>query len=169
MSFSVLLGNRKKMPRSVFTVFIVVCLFRHLHFIYLTLILRVICFLFAVNVAVAAAFSSFQLTFTSTDFNCQPTNTFQNSHLHLFFTVPAIGVDVGGTLTKLVYFEPNDEDESGGELEAKVLKNIRRYLTKHSAYGNTGHRDIHLQVSTVKQINLFALYVKFFFRLKNSQ
>ena len=55
-------------------------------------------------------------------------------------------MDVGGTLTKLVYFEPNDEDEPSGELEAKVLKNIRRYLTKHSAYGNTGHRDIHLQV-----------------------
>lgn len=64
------------------------------------------------------------------------------------YSVPAIGVDVGGTLTKLVYFEPNDEDEPEGELEAKVLKNIRRYLTKNSAYGKTGHRDIHLQVIT---------------------
>jgi type II pantothenate kinase len=60
--------------------------------------------------------------------------------------VPAIGVDVGGTLTKLVYFEPNDEDEPDSEIEAKVLKNIRRYLTKNSAYGRTGHRDKHLQV-----------------------
>ena len=66
--------------------------------------------------------------------------------------MPAIGVDVGGTLTKLVYFEPNDEDEPEGELEAKVLKNIRRYLTKNSAYGKTGHRDIHLQVSNNLQV-----------------
>lgn len=68
--------------------------------------------------------------------------------------MPAIGVDVGGTLTKLVYFEPNDEDEPEGELEAKVLKNIRRYLTKNSAYGKTGHRDIHLQVSDNLQVFL---------------
>jgi len=58
-------------------------------------------------------------------------------------------VDVGGTLTKLVYFEPNDEDEPASEVEAKVLKNIRRYLTKNSAYGKTGHRDIHLQVLSI--------------------
>ena len=69
--------------------------------------------------------------------------------------MPAIGVDVGGTLTKLVYFEPNDEDEPEGELEAKVLKNIRRYLTKNSAYGKTGHRDIHLQVSNNLQVLFF--------------
>lgn len=54
-----------------------------------------------------------------------------------------------------MYFEPNDEDEPEGELEAKVLKNIRRYLTKNSAYGKTGHRDIHLQVSNDLQIALF--------------
>lgn len=65
-------------------------------------------------------------------------------------TLPAIGVDVGGTLTKLVYFEPNDEDEPASEVEARVLKNIRRYLTKNSAYGKTGHRDIHLQMDNVE-------------------
>lgn len=73
--------------------------------------------------------------------------------------MPAIGVDVGGTLTKLVYFEPNDEDEPEGELEAKVLKNIRRYLTKNSAYGKTGHRDIHLQVR--KTLTFVTLYIYF--------
>lgn len=76
--------------------------------------------------------------------------------------MPAIGVDVGGTLTKLVYFEPNDEDEPEGELEAKVLKNIRRYLTKNSAYGKTGHRDIHLQVSNLT----FKFKSVFFFKSK---
>jgi type II pantothenate kinase len=60
--------------------------------------------------------------------------------------MPWFGMDIGGTLTKLVYFEPND-DEPEGDQEAKVLRNIRRYLTKNSAYGQTGHRDIHLQVS----------------------
>lgn len=72
---------------------------------------------------------------------------FQSLHL----LVPAIGVDVGGTLTKLVYFEPNDEDEPASEVEARVLKNIRRYLTKNSAYGKTGHRDIHLQVFIINK------------------
>lgn len=65
--------------------------------------------------------------------------------------MPWFGMDIGGTLTKLVYFEPND-DEPEGDQEAKVLRNIRRYLTKNSAYGKTGHRDIHLQVSTTRQL-----------------
>ncbi|KAK7571880.1 hypothetical protein V9T40_014352 [Parthenolecanium corni] len=58
--------------------------------------------------------------------------------------MPWFGMDIGGTLSKLVYFEPEDinEDEN---MEIETLKNIRRYLTKNSAYGKTGHRDIHLQ------------------------
>lgn len=60
--------------------------------------------------------------------------------------MPWFGMDIGGTLTKLVYFEPND-DEAERDQEAKILRNIRRYLTRNSAYGKTGHRDIHLQVS----------------------
>lgn len=59
-------------------------------------------------------------------------------------------MDIGGTLTKLVYFEPND-DEQEKDHEAKILRNIRHYLTKNSAYGKTGHRDIHLQVSTTNK------------------
>lgn len=61
--------------------------------------------------------------------------------------MPWFGMDIGGTLSKLVYFEPEDinEDEN---MEIETLKNIRRYLTKNSAYGKTGHRDIHLQVSS---------------------
>lgn len=62
--------------------------------------------------------------------------------------MPWFGMDIGGTLTKLVYFEPKDLTAADDELyeEAEILRNIRRYLTKHSAYGNTGHRDTHLQV-----------------------
>lgn len=67
--------------------------------------------------------------------------------------MPWFGMDIGGTLTKLVYFEPND-DEQERDQEAKILRNIRRYLTKNSAYGKTGHRDIHLQVSTTNWQNI---------------
>lgn len=60
--------------------------------------------------------------------------------------MPWFGMDIGGTLTKLVYFEPKDITPDELYQEAEILKNIRRYLTKHSAYGQTGHRDTHLQV-----------------------
>lgn len=65
----------------------------------------------------------------------------------LFAAMPWFGMDIGGTLTKLVYFEPKDITPDELDQEAEILRNIRRYLTKNSAYGKTGHRDIHLQVS----------------------
>lgn len=64
--------------------------------------------------------------------------------------MPWFGMDIGGTLTKLVYFEPKDITADELYEEAEILRNIRRYLTKHSAYGKTGHRDTHLQVSNHK-------------------
>ncbi|KAK9508711.1 hypothetical protein O3M35_006203 [Rhynocoris fuscipes] len=63
--------------------------------------------------------------------------------------MPWFGMDIGGTLTKLVYFEPKDITQDEENEEVEVLKNIRRYLTKNSAYGKTGHRDIHLQMDDV--------------------
>lgn len=60
--------------------------------------------------------------------------------------MPWFGMDIGGTLSKLVYFEPKDMTPDEALLEIETLKNIRRYLTKNSAYGKTGHRDVHLQV-----------------------
>ncbi|XP_055529130.1 pantothenate kinase 3 isoform X1 [Wyeomyia smithii] len=65
-------------------------------------------------------------------------------------SMPWFGMDIGGTLTKLVYFEPKDITPGELDQEAKVLRNIRRYLTKHSAYGDTGHRDTHLQMDDVE-------------------
>ncbi|XP_058832430.1 pantothenate kinase 3 isoform X2 [Topomyia yanbarensis] len=65
-------------------------------------------------------------------------------------SMPWFGMDIGGTLTKLVYFEPKDITPGELDQEATVLRNIRRYLTKHSAYGNTGHRDTHLQMDDVE-------------------
>lgn len=61
--------------------------------------------------------------------------------------MPWFGMDIGGTLCKLVYFEPKDL-EAGAE-EGEIIRNIRRYLTKNSAYGKTGYRDTHLQVDNV--------------------
>ena len=64
----------------------------------------------------------------------------------MFLAMPWFGMDIGGTLSKLVYFEPKDITRDEADAEVETLKNIRRYLTKNSAYGKTGHRDTHLQV-----------------------
>lgn len=61
--------------------------------------------------------------------------------------MPWFGMDIGGTLTKLVYFEPKDITPDELDQEAEILRNIRRYLTRNSAYGKTGYRDTHLQVN----------------------
>lgn len=60
--------------------------------------------------------------------------------------MPWFGMDIGGSLCKLVYFEPKDITKVEADSEVETLRNIRRYLTKNSAYGKTGHRDTHLQV-----------------------
>ncbi|MBN3276705.1 PANK2 kinase, partial [Polyodon spathula] len=44
---------------------------------------------------------------------------------------PWFGVDIGGTLVRLVYFEPKD---------------IRTYLMSNVAYCSTGIRDVHLEL-----------------------
>lgn len=74
--------------------------------------------------------------------------------------MPWFGMDIGGTLCKLVYFEPKDVTEDEAEAEIETLRNIRKYLTKNSAYGNTGHRDMHLQVSATdfKRQRLYGEY-----------
>lgn len=69
--------------------------------------------------------------------------------------MPWFGMDIGGSLTKLVYFEPKDGGKDEAEKELETLRNIRRYLTKNSAYGKTGHRDTHLQVSSL----FFFVYI----------
>uniref|UniRef100_A0AC34QVZ6 Pantothenate kinase 1 n=1 Tax=Panagrolaimus sp. JU765 TaxID=591449 RepID=A0AC34QVZ6_9BILA len=65
--------------------------------------------------------------------------------------MPWFGLDIGGTLTKLVYFEPTDRDEFI-DTEEEVLrgKTIRHYLVNNKAYGETGIRDEHLQLNNVK-------------------
>ncbi|XP_066535722.1 pantothenate kinase 2, mitochondrial isoform X2 [Hoplias malabaricus] len=55
-------------------------------------------------------------------------------------------MDIGGTLVKLVYFEPKDITAEEEQEEVESLKSIRRYLTSHTAYGKTGIRDVHLEM-----------------------
>ncbi len=66
--------------------------------------------------------------------------------LAFFPAFPWFGMDIGGTLVKLVYFEPKDITAEEEQEEVESLKSIRRYLTSNVAYGNTGIRDVHLGV-----------------------
>lgn len=65
------------------------------------------------------------------------------SHIAAF---PWFGMDIGGTLVKLVYFEPKDITAEEEQEEVENLKSIRRYLTSNTAYGKTGIRDVHLEL-----------------------
>ncbi|XP_069060842.1 pantothenate kinase 2, mitochondrial isoform X1 [Pleurodeles waltl] len=56
---------------------------------------------------------------------------------------PWFGLDIGGTLVKLVYFEPKDITAEEEQEEVENLKSIRKYLTSNVAYGSTGIRDVH--------------------------
>lgn len=59
--------------------------------------------------------------------------------------LPYYGIDIGGTLVKLVYFEPvNMEDVTNDEIE--TLQSIRGMLLSSVAYGTTGVRDAHLEI-----------------------
>ena len=59
---------------------------------------------------------------------------------------PWCGLDIGGTLTKLVYFEPLSLLANEEIQEKESLKSIRKYLTLNTAYGTTGIRDQHLEL-----------------------
>ncbi|XP_072563332.1 pantothenate kinase 3-like [Paramormyrops kingsleyae] len=59
---------------------------------------------------------------------------------------PWFGMDIGGTLAKLVYFEPKDITTEEEQEETENLKNIRSCLTSNVAYGSTGIRDVHLEM-----------------------
>ncbi|KHN77364.1 Pantothenate kinase 1 [Toxocara canis] len=65
--------------------------------------------------------------------------------------MPWFGIDIGGTLVKLVYFEPRDHDDVL-ETEEELLRGrtIQRYLITNKAYGESGVRDDHLQLNDVE-------------------
>lgn len=57
---------------------------------------------------------------------------------------PWFGMDIGGTLVKLVYFEPVDITAEEEQEEVENLKSIRRYLTSNVAYGMCAHTHVPL-------------------------
>jgi len=61
--------------------------------------------------------------------------------------MPWFGMDIGGTLVKLVYFEPTDSSADEIDSELDSVKLIRHYLKTNAAYGKTGTRDTHLQMN----------------------
>ena len=63
--------------------------------------------------------------------------SFFTALLMFLLAMPWFGMDIGGTLTKLVYFEPHDVDMEGMD-EKETLCIIRKYLTGNIAYGKTG-------------------------------
>ncbi|KAM9210783.1 pantothenate kinase 3-like [Dugong dugon] len=64
---------------------------------------------------------------------------------------PWFGMDIGGTLVKLSYFQPTDI--TAEEEQVERLKSIRKYLTSNVAYGSIGIRDVHLEL---KDLTLFG-------------
>ncbi|KAI6224934.1 AP-3 complex subunit delta [Aphelenchoides besseyi] len=62
--------------------------------------------------------------------------------------MPWFGMDIGGTLTKLVYFEPADTKFLDDD-ETRLATTIHQYLLNNKAYGETGIRDEHLQLNGV--------------------
>ena len=59
-------------------------------------------------------------------------------------------MDIGGTLTKLIYFEPDLLEAVGNEKEWETIKTIHRYLIGQTAYGKSGIRDKHLEIPNVR-------------------
>lgn len=57
--------------------------------------------------------------------------------------MPWLGLDIGGSLVKVVFFDPK-ETLCG---EEKILERTRLYLKSSKAYGATGKRDDHLEMS----------------------
>lgn len=84
---------------------------------------------------------------------------FLKSNSFLVFPLPSpafpwFGMDIGGTLVKLVYFEPVDITAEEEQEEVENLKSIRRYLTSNVAYGMT--------IYTIYEMN-FVISFKFSF------
>ncbi|XP_074663572.1 pantothenate kinase 1-like [Strix aluco] len=62
---------------------------------------------------------------------------------------PWFGMDIRGTLVKLVYFEPKDITAEEEQEEVENVKSIRKYLTSNTAYGKTGIRDVRLELKNL--------------------
>ena len=72
--------------------------------------------------------------------------------IDIFYSLvfPWFAIDIGGTLVKLVYFEPLDLTADEVRTEGEILMNIRHYLTSHRAYGEDGVRDDALELKNIE-------------------
>ncbi|CEF64089.1 Fumble [Strongyloides ratti] len=60
------------------------------------------------------------------------------------------GMDIGGTLVKLVYFEPDVFNHSDiSDIDREKTNLIHKYLVSNKAYGDTGVRDEHLELKNI--------------------
>jgi len=77
---------------------------------------------------------------------------FMNKFFSFFSEIafPWSGIDIGGTLVKLVYFEPLDLTPDEIRTEGEILTNIRKYLTSNRAYGQDGVRDVALELTNIQ-------------------
>ncbi|CAF1390210.1 unnamed protein product [Adineta ricciae] len=83
--------------------------------------------------------------------NASSTVNSQLSSEHRIIPVfPWFAIDIGGTLVKLVYFEPLDLTPDEILTEGEILMNIRHYLTSNRAYGAEGFRDDALELTNIK-------------------
>lgn len=74
-------------------------------------------------------------------------------------------MDIGGTLVKLVYFEPVDITAEEEQEEVENLKSIRRYLTSNVAYGGSHvlpchmcGKDVSSELPVVQQFDLTSAF-----------
>ena len=67
-----------------------------------------------------------------------------------YLVFPWFGIDIGGTLVKLVYFEPLDLTADEIRTEGEILQNIRKYLKSNRAYGQEGVRDAELELKNIQ-------------------
>lgn len=85
---------------------------------------------------------------TSRKVSCMPDKHEEIASISSNFTskeeikMPWFGIDIGGSLVKIVFFDPIEASKS----ELPTLKRIRHYLKSTKAYGSTGRRDDHLEI-----------------------
>ena len=70
---------------------------------------------------------------------------------------PLFGLDIGGTLAKLVYFEPNKSGVGTKEDESTSVKSFAKQLTSAAANGGFGFEDEQLTID-VSPINILSFF-----------
>lgn len=70
-------------------------------------------------------------------------SSIENAQTSVPRSMPWFGLDIGGSLVKVVFFDPKESLPD----EEETLNRARFYLQRSKAYGKTGKRDGHLEMS----------------------